>query len=444
MRIIHAEGLSAFPLGRLGENEATTVVFDVTKWRAEFGEGVFSLLNRRSGDSTAYPCVVEQDEKEVRWEIKSADVSMTGYGQCELTYTVGDTVVKSEVFKTFVDTALVSGADVPEPCEDWVQEILNAVERAESTEQEMPTELSELSDDSTHRLVTDAEKTAWSGKYSKPSGGIPASDLADEVKLVPAGGSIDQVLTKTENGYGWADAQGGEGDMLASVYDPQGKEDDIFAYADTAKPVIINMVTNRSGTLLSGAEKLRNLDPEKQVLLIWSIAADRAGAANKQYIIPLVNYIFRETSKLYVKAYFAGVTHGGYIDWVELEIAYEDGGDETEYELISWTHGTDDPIIGDIATIRSGAALGATAVQSETDPTVPSWAKQENKPTYTASEVGARPSTWTPTKSDVGLGNLDNVRQYSASNPPPYPVTSVNGQTGGVVLNYITYDEEEE
>ena len=36
------------------------------------------------------------------------------------------------------------------------------------------------------------------------------------------------------------------------------------------------------------------------------------------------------------------------------------------------------------------------------------------------------------TKSDVGLGNVDNVKQYSASNPPPYPVTSVNGQTGDV------------
>ena len=37
-------------------------------------------------------------------------------------------------------------------------------------------------------------------------------------------------------------------------------------------------------------------------------------------------------------------------------------------------------------------------------------------------------------KSDVGLGNVDNVQQYSASNPPPYPVTSVNGQTGTVVI----------
>lgn len=36
------------------------------------------------------------------------------------------------------------------------------------------------------------------------------------------------------------------------------------------------------------------------------------------------------------------------------------------------------------------------------------------------------------TKSEVGLSNVDNVKQYSVSNPPPYPVTSVNGNTGSV------------
>lgn len=66
-----------------------------------------------------------------------------------------------------------------------------------------------------------------------------------------------------------------------------------------------------------------------------------------------------------------------------------------------------------------------------------------------ADDVGALPNTYTAPvssvngqtgavslgKSDVGLGNVDNVQQYSASNPPPYPVTSVNGQTGSVSLN---------
>lgn len=77
-------------------------------------------------------------------------------------------------------------------------------------------------------------------------------------------------------------------------------------------------------------------------------------------------------------------------------------------------------VIEDLANIRSGAEAGATAyqkpptgipstdmsdavisllgkaksaLQEEADPTVPSWAKQANKPDYTASEVGAVPTT---------------------------------------------------
>ena len=41
------------------------------------------------------------------------------------------------------------------------------------------------------------------------------------------------------------------------------------------------------------------------------------------------------------------------------------------------------------------------------------------------------------TKSDVGLGNVDNVKQYSATNPPPYPVTSVNGKTGAITVREV-------
>lgn len=50
------------------------------------------------------------------------------------------------------------------------------------------------------------------------------------------------------------------------------------------------------------------------------------------------------------------------------------------------------------------------------------------------TSVAGKTGTVTLGKSDVGLGSVDNVKQYSASNPPPYPVTSVNGHTGAVTL----------
>ena len=57
-----------------------------------------------------------------------------------------------------------------------------------------------------------------------------------------------------------------------------------------------------------------------------------------------------------------------------------------------------------------------------------------NPPPYPVTSVAGKTGNVTLTKSNVGLGNVDNVKQYSVNNPPPYPVTSVNGQTGDVVI----------
>lgn len=58
----------------------------------------------------------------------------------------------------------------------------------------------------------------------------------------------------------------------------------------------------------------------------------------------------------------------------------------------------------------------------------------DNPPPYPVTSVAGKTGDVTLTKSNVGLANVDNVKQYSASNPPPYPVTSVNGKTGDVVI----------
>ena len=70
--------------------------------------------------------------------------------------------------------------------------------------------------------------------------------------------------------------------------------------------------------------------------------------------------------------------------------------------------------------------LGFMTSYTETDPTVPAWAKAVNKPTYTASEVGALPDSTTYVASFNGS---TGAITYTA------PVTSVNGQTGAVTLS---------
>lgn len=113
-------------------------------------------------------------------------------------------------------------------------------------------------------------------------------------------------------------------------------------------------------------------------------------------------------------------------------IAFLDGLEDTE-DLASIIASIEKQIaakqdsISDLATIRDGAAKGATALQSytETDPTVPEWAKAATKPSYTASEVGALPDTTTiPTKTsqltnDSGFtgntGTVTGIKMNGAS-----------------------------
>lgn len=65
-----------------------------------------------------------------------------------------------------------------------------------------------------------------------------------------------------------------------------------------------------------------------------------------------------------------------------------------------------------------------------------------NPPPYPVTSVSGKTGAVTLTKANVGLNNVDNVKQYSANNPPPYPVTSVNGQQGDVTVVKIVVSKE--
>ena len=83
------------------------------------------------------------------------------------------------------------------------------------------------------------------------------------------------------------------------------------------------------------------------------------------------------------------------------------------------------------------------AEHPETDPTVPDWAKQPNKPSYTAAEVGALPAG-TPIPEGVTDEQIQNaVDAYLTENPPegggiPIPSSAQVGQT--IVVKAVDED----
>lgn len=81
---------------------------------------------------------------------------------------------------------------------------------------------------------------------------------------------------------------------------------------------------------------------------------------------------------------------------------------------------------------------------TETDPTVPSWAKQSSKPSYTAQEVGALPSsTAIPSKTsdlnnDSGFITASQVPTYTATSPIDITNNDVSHEDSGVTAG--TYE----
>lgn len=208
--------------------------------------------------------------------------------------------------------------------------------------------------------------------------------------------------TSYDAGYCRGQAGAGTGDMLAAVYDPNNKHTDIFEYVDNAiKDVKVTTdatptqgSTNpvQSGGVYSAlANKLDKTGDGSNVTAAFTAATTRANIATGEKLSVLFGKIAKWFADLGALAF-------------KSTVAKSDLARDVQTSL--------------------GKADSALQSYTETDPTVPAWAKAKSKPSYT--------------KSEVGLGNVDNVKQYSKDNPPPYPVTSVNGKTGAVTVPTVS------
>lgn len=123
----------AIPLGYVGENRVEAVVFERACWVEEFGPGSFQLVHRRSCDAEALPVAVSASDGVVTWTISDADTAYRGPGEAQLTYiTLDGKIKKSEIYQTLVTRSLVSGTDVPEPYEGWVEQVQQAAADADA------------------------------------------------------------------------------------------------------------------------------------------------------------------------------------------------------------------------------------------------------------------------------------------------------------------------
>lgn len=155
MKEIYANETQPIELGSVGENLAREVVFDLNKLWADHGSGTYTMLHKRPGEDTAYPCNVTRDGALLTWQITDTDVALPGLGQCELSCTSGETVVKSIIFTTHIEESLISSGEPPAPWENWLETLLSAAGGISTS----GTPTFSL-DENGHLIVTDSENNA--------------------------------------------------------------------------------------------------------------------------------------------------------------------------------------------------------------------------------------------------------------------------------------------
>ena len=224
MQSIYAHPGVHLALGRKGETLARQVVFDLRAWRAAYGDGAVSLCAKRAGDAEPYPCGVTQDEDTAVWVLRAADVDKPGWGDVQLSYYVGDTLAKSQTWRTLVAPSLCACGDPGEVQQGWLdqagKDAAAAQQGAKDAQkaQQAAEDAAKAAQDATEHppRINEATQTwlIWQdGEYRDT--GLP---IAIDGSL-PPGGDPGDIVVRTADGAQWQPDQLTDEELLQAMID---------------------------------------------------------------------------------------------------------------------------------------------------------------------------------------------------------------------------------
>ena len=237
-------------IGRQLEDNYRQFVFDCS----DFGAGVtgVTLVHQRSQDVAPY-LVETSNTNTLTWTVTDTDTSYAGYGKAELRVSFSDGLAKSVVFTTMVLASITADAVIPSALQSWYDAMIDYIDENSISPEELAQAIEDyiaehpiqapvtsVNGDTGDVVITAADLgaitsesdpvfsasaaagitsgdiTAWNGKYTKPSGGVPVSDLNStaQSRLMPTGGTTGQVLAKKSNSNydtEWVNQSGGGG-----------------------------------------------------------------------------------------------------------------------------------------------------------------------------------------------------------------------------------------
>jgi len=123
---------SPISIGHKAEKGVEAIEFDVTAWVETYGSGTLTVIMRRWGDAIPYPIALEIDENnKATWVLSDIDTAKAGMAYAQLSYIVGDEVVKKSDIYTFrVMDSLTGEGEPPEAYESWLETLTHLAAEA--------------------------------------------------------------------------------------------------------------------------------------------------------------------------------------------------------------------------------------------------------------------------------------------------------------------------
>lgn len=283
--------------------------------------------------------------------------------------------------------------------------IVNMIVEAVTLETGKPATVSKSLVDNVYKLVFGLPRGGTGAPGPKGATGNGISGIALKSGNHAPGTSDVYTITLTDGTtfdfevYNGANGQGA-GDMLASIYDPRGKRTDIYKYVDDA---IGKIPTPDVSAQIKAHNESTTAHPDIRA----EIPTKTSQLTNDSGYLTQHQDISSKLDKTgngsnVTAAFTAATTRANIATGETLSVLFG--------KIAKW--------FGD---------LGALAFKSTV-------AKSDLAQDVQTSLGKADSALQSVSKSDVGLSNVANERQYSLENPPPYPVTSVNGKTGAVTI----------
>ena len=283
--------------------------------------------------------------------------------------------------------------------------IVNMIVEAVTLETGEPATVSKFLVDNVYKLVFGLPRggTGAIGPQGAPGNGI--SGIALKSGTHAPGTSDVYTITLTDGTtfdfevYNGANGQGA-GDMLASVYDPRGKRTDIYKYVDDE---IGKIPTPDVSAQIKAHNESETAHPDIRA----KIPTKTSQLTNDSGYLTQHQDISGKLDKTgdgsnVTAAFTAASTRANIATGEKLSVLLG--------KIAKW--------LGDLKALAFKDKVAKTDLADDVQ----------------TSLGKADSALQSVSKSDVGLGNVANERQYSSANPPPYPVTSVNGKTGAVTI----------